>query len=78
MQIVEGDYMGFWGNLFKDVFKTTEEDIARKNAYQTGHEMVKIGNDFLTKEDVYALEQKSVINYFKENETLLFNPRLSG
>jgi len=65
--------MGFWGNLFKDVFKTTEEDIARKNAYQTGHEMVKIGNDFLTKEDVCALEQKSVIDYFKENETLLFN-----
>lgn len=65
--------MGFWGNLFKDIFKTTEEDIARKNAYQTGHEMVKVGNDFLTKEEVSTLEQKKIIDYLKENENLLFN-----
>lgn len=71
--------MGFWKKFYNFIF-CVDEPFKEKDARyiedsvdMTARKFIKLSNDFLTAEEVYELEQKEVVNYLKENETLLFN-----
>ena len=70
--------MGFWGKVLealgvKETFKEKEERHIEESIELTEKKLVKIGDKYLTPDEVYNLEQQHIINFFRENDNLLFN-----